>query len=720
MMRSSSLLRVFAVAFVVVIVVCDSQSISNELECGLRTLGLKFAQQLQPFRSQETFSLMSDQLLIPHFCGTSDGAEMGSVDLPANELLVIPLNDPQDSIYVDFNHGSDDAGTGSIDSPLKTLQSALDLSREMRGAGGRRSRRGLRAKITIFLREGIHYLNDTIKLAPADSNLTIQAYPGEEAWISGGLVLKGLKWVQQGNSSVWVAKVGPNFQAPQVSNDVLGLNTLNPHTRLTRARYPNSHVEDSPGAWIHPETITRWLKPDPPLPKPTTYFKDLAALGLKNDSTMPNYNQYGLGYGGACEVWTPAESYWCSNISAGGWAEMDLKGPILPVGMTVNDTSVNRAQIWMEEINKKPGRALAYMWRWQGWFVSMHEVVNARLNGSDQPGLTFDFGKGGDQAGRGWHVDDENNLRGDQWLMDNLLSELDSVNEWYFDNETQELWLYSNSTVDAPPSDDYFVVPVLKHLIQIQGTSKEPVVSVSVVGVSFRDAAYTYMDPHGVPSGGDWALQRSGAVFLEGTESCSVSSCTFRRLDGNALFLSGYNRHTLITKNDFSFIGDSAMASWGFTNFEDGTNGEQPRFTTVSFNIAREVGHFQKQSSMWFQAKTAQTTLEGNIFFNTPRAAINFNDGFGGGNVVKNNVIFNTCKESGDHGPINSWDRQPFLTDVRDGTPSYTPAMNDIQRNFIIANYGGSQGFDNDDGSSWYSIHHVRDFLDFLHLTVVA
>ena len=31
--------------------------------------------------------------------------------------------------------------------------------------------------------------------------------------------------------------------------------------------------------------------------------------------------------------------------------------------------------------------------------------------------------------------------------------------------------------------------------------------------------------------------------------------------------------------------------------------------------------------------------------------------------------------------------------------------MSNVANNFIIANYGGSQGFDNDDGSSWYHIH---------------
>jgi len=113
---------------------------------------------------------------------------------------------------------------------------------------------------------------------------------------------------------------------------------------------------------------------------------------------------------------------------------------------------------------------------------------------------------------------------------------------------------------------------------------------------------------------------------------------------------------------------------------------------------------WEKQSSMWFQAKTARSTLKRNLFFNGPRAGINFNDGFGGGDEVAENLIFNTCRESGDHGPINSWDRQPYLTTVRTGEASIVPEYRNIHHNFIVANYNGFKGVDNDDGSSWYKI----------------
>ena len=67
----------------------------------------------------------------------------------------------------------------------------------------------------------------------------------------------------------------------------------------------------------------------------------------------------------------------------------------------------------------------------------------------------------------------------------------------------------------------------------------------------------------------------------------------------------------------------------------------------------------------------------------------------GGGNIVTGNVIWNTCRESGDHGPINSWSRLPFLTELKYGpdAPSYEAVMNDVSHNLICSNYGSSQGF---------------------------
>ena len=43
-----------------------------------------------------------------------------------------------------------------------------------------------------------------------------------------------------------------------------------------------------------------------------------------------------------------------------------------------------------------------------------------------------------------------------------------------------------------------------------------------------------------------------------------------------------------------------------------------------------------------------------------------------------------SCRETGDHGPINSWDRNAFISDVKYGTASYEAQMNHVDHNMII------------------------------------
>ena len=48
------------------------------------------------------------------------------------------------------------------------------------------------------------------------------------------------------------------------------------------------------------------------------------------------------------------------------------------------------------------------------------------------------------------------------------------------------------------------------------------------------------------------------------------------------------------------------------------------------------------------------------------------------------------------------WDRMPFLHNIASGggAASYAPALSETTGMFVIANFGSSQGFDNDDGSN--------------------
>ena len=59
---------------------------------------------------------------------------------------------------------------------------------------------------------------------------------------------------------------------------------------------------------------------------------------------------------------------------------------------------------------------------------------------------------------------------------------------------------------------------------------------------------------------------------------------------------------------------------------------------------------------------SARTQVLHNVAFNGPRAAVSFTDGFAGGHVTEGNLFFNFVRETSDHGLINSWDRQPYIT----------------------------------------------------------
>jgi hypothetical protein len=129
---------------------------------------------------------------------------------------------------------------------------------------------------------------------------------------------------------------------------------------------------------------------------------------------------------------------------------------------------------------------------------------------------------------------------------------------------------------------------------------------------------------------GDWALQRTAALFFEGTEDVSVQDCVLQRLDGNALMLSSYNARTSIVNNTFLYTGASTIALWGSTSGShpdqppgtgpDGTAGDFPRWTIVEGNYMRYLGIHEKQSSCVFSAKSAQTTIRRNLCFDVPRA----------------------------------------------------------------------------------------------------
>lgn len=741
-------------------------------DCGMRRLAYDFGRQLLP-RQGSFESLYYALNLNSRDCPGEAEAARTTSERPMATV-------PDGAIFVDAVSGHDEnSGTEAL--PLRSLQAAVDW------AGRLSQRQPLpREGIHVVLRGGTHYLEAPVLLGSQHSGLTLQAQAGEKPVISGGRLLKvawepynvsalGRWTVFQGRSLMarderpddvsirdyglradasacqaacdadslclgftWHGDTPPGSPAKakacwgrldghgsassiggHVSGrrargmnvyraNVVGQITDAPGLQLngvraTRARYPNlpGGIEVSPGyGHMIPGGKGKWTAPQLDKYGPVEHYTDNTPDHRRNTSADDWFQRYMIGVHGLCSVYDPPVSYWCSEKPSGGGAFAFRT----PSGVVVNKDALPNAPY------KDTSEMVVNIWRparWENW---MFEVESY-----DPDTNNFTFGHGGNQGARGANT-------GGDFFVENILEELDNPGEFFFSKDTGYLYLFYNGT-GVPPNDMEVVVPQQKTLINVTGTQWDPVRGVTIDGLTFRATRYTYMEPHGIPSAGDWALDRTSAVFLQGTENTTVQNSMFERLDGNALMISGYNRNTTVQDNDFAYIGGNAIISWGYTNETatsgfpyytprtnfpqagvDGTDGNHPRFNSILGNLAREVGLYEKQSSFYMQAKTIQSTIAGNVFFNGPRAGINFNDGFGGGDELARNLVFSTCRESGDHGPFNSWDRQPYLTDAS-GKPSMIMLWREIHHNFFIDNYSPQEGIDNDDGSNNYRSH---------------
>lgn len=505
--------------------------------------------------------------------------------------------------------------------------------------------------------------------------------------------------------------------------------------RAIRAKYPNGDPEQSghylqgAGAsmgggdyvwgWVPLSADSEWV---PPFRKPDSEeivitAKDWPSVdwpmsenGGSKWTGEGDWGEYHLGLGGYCDDLDPPFGYWCAMSPPRGqcWDKKTNKGR----GCTQTHMSPDGLVLERAKNYSNPTTAIVQSWRGGGrWFTQQWAVKSFVRENST---LIFDP-KTGMQGGEGM-------TSSGQWWIENVKEEVDDANEWFFDAEEQMLYYNPNTTdfKSGPSGSEEWAVTLTRVLFNIEGTQDKPVKNVALRGLILRDTRHTYLDTHGMPSGGDWALQRSAAVVLEGTEDVTVSDSLLTRLDGNGVGINGYNRNATVARNEFTWIGDTAMFTWGHTGQclnedcsrklpykvgPDGRGGEQPHGTNILNNLVRELGVWQKQSSMYFQAVAALSRVEDNVHFNGPRAGINMNDGFGGGDLLKGNLITNCVRESGDHGPFNSWDRVPYITTLRNGTPSIIPALREITKNFIISVYASQEAIDTDDGSAYYNTH---------------
>ncbi|GAA3943959.1 PDZ domain-containing protein [Chitinophaga oryziterrae] len=291
--------------------------------------------------------------------------------------------------------------------------------------------------------------------------------------------------------------------------------------------------------------------------------------------------------------------------------------------------------------------------------------------------------KGKDSLGElilegGWQNNRRMGMHPVHRFVENIFEELDTAGEWYYDKQTGVLYYYPSDGLDIMTAT--FETPRTRHLIEFNGTEATPVKNIRISGLTLMYTLRTFMENKEPLLRSDWTIYRGGAVLFNGAVNCGISDCVIRDLGGNAVFFNNYNRYCEVSgclisgigASAVCFVGDpAAVRSPGFEYNEivpleeiDRSPGPKtsnyPASCVVYNNLMFNLGTVEKQSAGIELSMCRRITASHNTIYDVPRAGINVSEGTWGGHEIAYNDVFNTVKESGDHGSFNSWGRDRY------------------------------------------------------------
>jgi hypothetical protein len=511
--------------------------------------------------------------------------------------------------YVDPN-GSD-LHPGTLDQPFKTIAHAQDVVR--RSAG-------LKNTNTVYLREGIYYLDNTIVFSPEDSGApdartTYSSYKGEEVVISGGLKL----------SLDWKSYKGGILQAETPAGleiDQLFVNGQRQHM----ARYPDYNPEIRP------------------------------------------YNGYS-----AKAFSSERAAHW--NDPAGGYIH-----------------AMHRAH-------------------WGGYHY--------RITGK-KPDNTVTY-EGG------WQNNRQMGMHKSHRFVENIFEELDAPGEWFHNRKTQTLYYCPAEGIDVKTAT--FEIARLKHLFEFRGNQEKPARHIHLTGLIFRHTVRTFMETKEPLLRSDWTIYRGGAVVFNGAEDCLIAGCEFDQVGGNGIFVNNYNRRITVRGSHIHGAGASAICFVGDPNSVrnplseyhqtqsyadiDKTPGPRtdnyPADCVVDDCLIHNISVVEKQAAGVQISMSKGITVRHCSVYDVGRAGINISEGTFGGHVIEFCDVFDTVRETSDHGSFNSWGRDRFWH-LKDAPAEELPELAGLDtEKTIIRNsrWRCDHGWDVDldDGSSHYEIY---------------
>lgn len=278
----------------------------------------------------------------------------------------------------------------------------------------------------------------------------------------------------------------------------------------------------------------------------------------------------------------------------------------------------------------------------------------------------------------GWQNNRQMGMHGTQRYVENIFEELDSPDEWFLDRDAHQLYYFPPQDLDL--SSATIEAVRLKSLVEIRGETDRPVRNVHLRGLTFRHTSRTFMENREPLLRSDWTIYRGGAIFLTGTEGCSLEDCDIEQVGGNAIFANDYNRKLTIRgckieeagSNGVCFVGDPAAVRNPLFEYGQRQNlteidltpgprtDNYPADCLVEDCLIFRSGRVEKQTAPIQISMSRRITVRHCSIYDVPRAGINIGDGTWGGHLIEFCDVFDTVKETGDHGSFNSWGRDRY------------------------------------------------------------
>jgi len=333
-------------------------------------------------------------------------------------------------------------------------------------------------------------------------------------------------------------------------------------------------------------------------------------------------------------------------------------------GTSAEATSPERIRSW-----KNPAGGYLHAMHSSDWGDFHYRITGIDSTEKDKPRLMLDGG---------WQNNRQMGIHRSNRMVENIFEELDAPGEWFYNADEATLYYYPLENENLETA--IFETPQLKHLFELRGNDDRYIKNITIQGLNLTQTLRTFMEDYEPLLRSDWTVYRGGAILLDGAENCRITNCNLFNLGGNGVFFSRHCRHCSLEGSHLFnigasvalFVGDpSAVRSPSFEYGESvdpenidrakgPKNESYPADCCVHDCLIHHIGLFEKQITGVEISMSRAITVSHCSIYDTPRAGINISEGTWGGHIIEHNDVFNTVRETGDHGSFNSWGRDRY------------------------------------------------------------